>query len=96
MTDMKKIEELVQEELKEANEIHPAFASDHEAFSVILEELDECWDELEACETQLWEIWEQTKNDDDNHALYTYLKEHAKRAAAEAIQLAAMCDKALH
>ena len=42
MTEMKKIEELVQQELKEANEIHPAFASDHEAYAVILEELEEC------------------------------------------------------
>lgn len=95
MTDMKKIEELVQEELKEANEIHPAFASDHEAFGVLLEEYEECEEELEACEMQLKRIWKQTKNDENSHALYTYLKEHAKRLAAEAIQLAAMCDKAM-
>ena len=95
MTDMKKIEELVQQELKEANEIHPAFASDHEAFAVLLEELEECEEELEACELQLQKIWKQTKNDEDSHAYYTYLKEHAKRLAAEAIQLAAMADKAM-
>lgn len=95
MTKMNTIEELVQQELKEANEIHPAFASDHEAFSVMLEELDECWDKIEACEAQLWEIWEQTKNDDDNHGLYTFLKQHAMLLAAEAIQVAAMADKAM-
>lgn len=95
MTDMKKIEELVQQELKEANEIYPAFASDHEAYAVIKEELEECWEELEACGRQLGGIWEQTKNDLNSHALYTYLKEHAKRLAAEAIQLAAMADKAM-
>lgn len=95
MTDMKKIEELVQEELKEANEIHPAFASDHEAYAVILEELEECEEELAACKRQLGAIWEQTKQDIENHGLYMHLKEYAKRLAAEAIQLAAMADKAM-
>lgn len=95
MTNMTIIEELVQQELKEANEIHPAFASDHEAYAVLLEEFEECKEEIEACELQLQRIWKQTKNDEDNHALYTYLKEHAKRLAAEAIQLAAMADKAM-
>ena len=95
MTDMKKIEELVQQELKEANEIHPAFASDHEAFAVVLEEFEECVDELDACTKHLDVIWEQTKQDKNNHAMYTYLKQKAMNLAAEAIQLAAMCDKAM-
>lgn len=95
MTKINKIEELVQEELKEANEIHPAFASDHEAYAVIKEELEECWEELAACSRQLDGIWEQTKNDVNSHALYTYLKQHAIRLVQEAIQLAAMADKAM-
>ena len=95
MTKMTKIEELVQQELQEANETHPPFADDAHAFAVVLEELEECKDELAACERQLGAIWEQTKKNVNNHALYTYLKDHAKRLAAEAIQLAAMADKAM-
>ena len=95
MTKMNIIEELVQQELKEANEIHPAFASDHEAYAVVLEEFDECCDELAACKLQLAGIWEQTKQDIENHGLYMHLKEYAKKLAAEAIQLAAMADKAM-
>ena len=95
MTKVNKIEELVQEELKEANEIHPAFASDHEAFAVVLEELEECEEELEACERHLNSIWKNTKQDLDTHALYYYLKQYAIRLAQEAIQLAAMADKAM-
>ena len=95
MTKMTEIEKLVQEELKEANEIHPQFASDHEAYAVVLEEFEECEEELAACKRQLGAIWEQTKNDVNNHALYTYLKQHAIRLVQEAIQLAAMCDKAM-
>ena len=95
MTDMKKIEELVQQELKEANEIHPAFASAHEAYAVIKEEWEECVEELDACAKQLCGIWEQTKNDEDNHALYVSLKQHAIRLVQEGIQLAAMADKAM-
>lgn len=95
MTKTTKIEELVQEELKEANEIHPAFASDHEAYAVILEELEECEEELAACKRQLGAIWEQTKLDVNNHALYTYLKQHAIRLVQEAIQVCAMAEKAM-
>ena len=33
-------------ELKHAREVHPAFNSAHEGYAVILEELDELWDEV--------------------------------------------------
>jgi hypothetical protein len=35
-------------ELERAQSLHPAFTSPHEGYAVILEELDELWDEVRA------------------------------------------------
>ena len=53
MTSIEKIKELVQQELNEANEIHPQFHSDHEAWAVIKEELEECEEELKCAAISL-------------------------------------------
>ena len=54
MTDEKLIEEMVQNELKEANKKNPMFNSDHEAYAVIKEEIEEASFEFISLET----IWE--------------------------------------
>ena len=95
MTNIKIIEELVQQELKEANEIHPQFHSDHEAWAVIKEELEECEEELKGANYYIEWVWENIKR---NYMIYTHLqatKERAMNLAAEAIQVAAMCEKGL-
>ena len=38
----------VLKELADAQLHHPQFNSRHEAYAVILEELDECWDEIKS------------------------------------------------
>lgn len=43
---MKEILNQIKKELQSANSKHPAFKSTHEAYAVILEELDEFWDEV--------------------------------------------------
>ena len=42
----KEITELILSELEEANKKFPPFKSLHEAYAVILEEMDEFWDEV--------------------------------------------------
>ena len=37
---------LIKEEYERANTLYPPFHSNHEAYAVILEELDEVWDEI--------------------------------------------------
>ena len=71
MTELSKIQELVDEELKEANEKYPLFHSYHEAYKE----------------------WEDIKRDEVNKSSFAFIKYHALNAAAEAIQIAAMCDK---
>lgn len=94
MTDKKIIHSLIEQELKEANEKFPQFASDHEAFAVVLEEFEEVKDELEACERNLSGIWGQVKNNGNTHTFYEFTENYAVQMIQEAIQLAAMCRKA--
>lgn len=90
------ITKAIEAELTSANEKHPPFASLHEAYAVIKEELEEAEYELgEACDS-LEGAWECIKQDNAEDALkhLGWLGIHAKRLAMEACQVAAMCDKA--
>lgn len=42
----------IETELDYANKLHPPFKSLHEAYAVILEELDEFWDEVKKKESK--------------------------------------------
>lgn len=95
MTSIEKIEELVQQELKEANEIYPQFHSDHEAIAVIAEEYDECKDELQMIEQQISAMWVETKENRSNEFTLKCMKKAAINLVREAIQVAAMCEKGL-
>lgn len=95
MTDNKIIHTLIEEELEEANQIHPLFQSPHEAYAVILEELEEAEEELAQCRQLLEEAWIRCRNDFGLADLMHRLKGHAVFAAQEIIQLAAMADKTL-
>ena len=94
MTDKKIIHSLIEQELKEANEKFPQFASSHEAYAVVLEELQETKEELESCEGSLNFIWEQVKRNRSTHNDYIIMEKYAVQLIQEAIQLAAMCRKA--
>ena len=50
LNNLEKIEELVNQELAEANKQHPLFHSWHEAYAVVLEEIDELQAELKRIE----------------------------------------------
>lgn len=95
MTDNKIIHTLIQEELEEANQIHPLFQSPHEAYAVILEELEETKEELVACEGLLMDMWHRIRNDWGTEELLKKMQHHAVYMIQEGIQCAAMCQKGL-
>lgn len=95
MTSIERIKELAQQELKEANEIHPQFHSDHEAWAVIKEEVDECEEAMEALQSYMQAMWRRIRTDKDIDEWLTFTQRQAVNLAAEAIQVAAMCEKGL-
>lgn len=93
-----KIKELIREELIEANLCHSLFHSTHEAYAVIKEEIEEMQEAADECVYALDSIWSASVKVDN----YTYyendlmmLKSSAMHTAKEAIQVAAMAQKAL-
>lgn len=95
MTDTNKIKELIKQELIEANKIHPQFHSPHEAYAVILEEIEECQDEMESIEMYARGMWLSVKEDEEIKAELMQMENSAIYLIAEAIQVAAMCRKGL-
>ena len=89
----KKVAELIAEELEAANELHPPFASPHEGWAVILEEILEMQDEVDKInkhhESMFYNIMHDCSALEDAKAV----EEHALWAACEAIQVAAMAKK---
>lgn len=95
MTDNKIIHKLIEEELAEANKKHPLFADAHHAYAVIKEEVEELHEELVACEGLLSDMWHRIREDMGAEDVLRQLQAHAIYAAQEAIQVAAMAQKAL-
>jgi len=90
-----KIEELAGEELKRANEEHPLFSSAHEAHAVIREEVDELKQDVKWLTDNVEGAWEFVKKDNEERTK-THIgqaRKAATMAAAEAVQVAAMCMK---
>lgn len=90
------IKDAIEQQLVEANKSHPSFASLHEAYAVILEELEEVEEQFELCRTQIKLAWERIKQDKTTPALITIrsLEHSAKHLAEEACQVSAMAIKA--
>ena len=95
---LKEVELTVKCELKRANRVHPLFNSPHEAYAVIKEEAEEAEFELECASRHLSEFWNSVKHDRYKIDMYDCLcavKECSMNLAAEAIQVAAMAQKAM-
>ncbi len=95
MTDRKIMYNLIEEELAEANKKNPLFADSHHAYGVLKEEVEELHEETVACEGLLSEMWCRIREDMDVEDILRQIKMHAVDAAREAIQVAAMAQKAL-
>lgn len=96
---IEEVKELIEKEYGRASVEHgPKHHSDHEAYAVILEELDEAKDEVRFCQSALDKFWQYVK--DDNNYLPFRLNgmklvyEKALLGAFELIQVAAMAHKA--
>ena len=88
------VEKLVEKELASANEQFPAFASEHEAWAVMHEEIDECREVFELLTRQDVLLWECVKgNRGYADGLVKEMREAAEMLACEAVQVAAMAQK---
>lgn len=94
------IEKLINDELRSANEKFPLFSSWHEAYAVILEEVEEAQEEVAVMkEVELESFWSciRDKKAPDRMKLKKIgeIRGFAVRGIEELIQVAAMCDKAV-
>lgn len=94
------IEKLINDELRAANKKFPLFSSWHEAYAVILEEVEEAQEEVAIMsEIELESLWSsirsKTSNEADRFMKIGIIRGCAVRAIEELIQVAAMCDKAV-
>ena len=88
-----KVLEFVKMELAAANEKHPQFASQHEGYAVILEEIEEARAQINALEQHFGYAWDTIKHDSNAKERVEMCKHFAVWAACELIQVAAMCEK---
>lgn len=90
---------LVSDELDRASRIHgETFASAHEGFGVIAEEVNEAGDEWESAEKGLRVLIAAIRTEDTSHIIDAadYIRDRAVAGAAELIQVAAMCEKLIN
>ena len=93
-----KIDRLVGEELARANKKFPLFASNHEAYAVILEEHEGVFEDLVEFDKNFELLWEAVRHNYNEYEVIDCLKHmlfNATNAACEIIQLCAMCQKAI-
>lgn len=92
---IKQIKNLSNEELKRANEKFPLFASHHEGYAIIKEEIEELAQELVDLNMNLDRMWNHVKENNKAAAISDAdsMRYYAMNAAAEAIQVVAMCEK---
>lgn len=89
---------LIQDELISANQRYPSsFQSRSEAYAVIREEIEETSEEVISMLNNIDKMWAHVRTNDirEFNAVVLDIRETAYCCAAEAIQVAAMCDKLL-
>lgn len=85
----------IQAELENANRLHPPFASLHEGYAVMLEELDEAEEALVEIKYDMRQMWGHIKCDSPEGAeqFAWFVRHEAENLCREAIQVAAMARK---
>jgi hypothetical protein len=91
--DTQALDSIIQQEYSSAKLKFPTFASGHEGYAVIKEELEEAADELRFLENQLDILWMHVKenNSYQQEIATNSLIKFSRRLAQEAIQVSAMC-----
>lgn len=95
MTEARIIKELADIELSEAKKKNLPFQTDHEAWAVIWEEVEEAEEELEKLKGHMQAMWAKIRKDEDITDELTFAQRIAIDVAREAIQVAAMCEKGM-
>lgn len=93
MINRQTLEPLIQQELAEANKEHLPFASYHEGFAVILEELEETEEVLNDIKEELKKMWRSVRHDIPPNASADSIYNKSFALIAEAIQVGAMARK---
>lgn len=94
MTDRKKIASFISKEYDEAVKKHGTFQSDHEAYAVLKEEVEEAGEELDAIEAEMVLMWHDLRNDKDINERAERIYQYAISLIQEATQVAAVALKA--
>lgn len=90
------IDKIVSIEMCLANAKHPLFASDHEGYAVLKEEIEEVEIEYRQLKDfDLCRLWKNVKTDSPEGAAMEaeYIERTAQKLACESIQVAAMARK---
>ena len=89
--------QVVESELRRANIIHPPFISSHEAYGVIAEEVEEADEAIAYMKGAFADFFRCVRQNDFTQAYdcLACVKTGAIDCAAEAIQVAAMAQKAI-
>lgn len=89
----KDIDELIFKELNHANEKFPLFASPHEGYAVVKEEIEEVMDAVNILLEVFSNAWSGIKKNEPVFEQMQMVMKLAKHIATESVQVAAMCDK---
>jgi hypothetical protein len=92
------IRTLISEEYERANEKFPLFASNHEAYAVVLEEYEEMLEESQFLGLEIESLWTAIRKDEDEEQISSKLRTALNTTILlieEAVQTGAMLYKSL-
>ena len=69
------------------------YASEHEGYAVLLEEVEEAGDDLKYINLLMNELWKEVKSDSVSKDFLNSIKVGAIELASEAVQVAAVCER---
>lgn len=89
------VKALFDKELESANKVNEQFSSSHEAYAVVLEEIEEAKECFYNIQTLIEDFWHGTKtNNFDEKIMATgRLETNTIALIREAVQIGAMCEK---
>ena len=93
MTDRKKIAGFISKEYDEAIKKHGTFNSDHEAYAVLKEEVEEASEELDYIDASMVLMWGDIREDKDITERAERIHQYSISLIQEAVQIAAVALK---